>query len=80
MRSMVEGLALLSRISGNPLSSRRVQRVKEKCMHRPTGRDVQRSKPKPSPRTDRPEALPHDLPIFPENAPRDEKGEPVVRP
>lgn len=49
-------------------------------MARPTGRDAPRDKPKRSPRVDHPETLPHDLPLFPENAPRDEKGEPVVRP
>ena len=49
-------------------------------MARPTGRDTPRDKPKRSPRADHPERLPHDLPLFPENAPRDEEGEPVVRP
>jgi hypothetical protein len=54
--------------------------VKEKWMARPTGRDAPCDKPKRPPRVDHPETLPHDLPFFPENAPRDEKGEPVVRP
>ena len=27
-----------------------------------------------------PPALPHDLPMFPENAPLDDEGEPIVRP
>jgi hypothetical protein len=31
-------------------------------------------------RPGQPAPLPHDLPLFPENAPLDEKGEPVVRP
>ena len=47
-------------------------------MARPTGRNGTSDK---SPRPPRPpKDLPHDLPLFPENAPRDEKGEPIVRP
>ncbi len=49
-------------------------------MARPIDRDGSRGKPKQPPRADRSEALPHDLPMFPENAPRDEEGKPVVRP
>ena len=29
---------------------------------------------------EKPPTLPHDLPMFPENAPLDDDGEPIVRP
>ena len=45
-----------------------------------TDRKAPSAKPRQRPRSDSEDALPHDLPIFPENAPRDEKGEPLVRP
>ena len=46
----------------------------------PTDRKAPPAKPPQRPPPDADSALPHDLPMFPENAPRDEKGEPVVRP
>ena len=42
-----------------------------------------KTKPKTPPQPqqpDEPPTLPHDLPMFPENAPLDENGEPIVRP
>ena len=49
-------------------------------MPEPTDRKPPLEKVPRRPQSDRPATLPHDLPMFPENAPLDDKGEPVVRP
>src|SRR5687768_8848739 len=83
-RRLVEGLArseMGSRRIGNRHTPRRVSSSKEMAMAtKPPQPKVPPRKPPQLPKSDERPVLPHDLPMFPENAPLDDQGEPIVRP